>query len=213
MPHRNSLLLTGFEPFGGDPINSSWETARALDGAELPGGVKVRALQLPCRFGSALGALHDAIQNQQPRLVLALGQASNRRAVSLERVAVNLIDARIPDNDAVQPIDVPVVPGGPAAYFATLPLKPMLQALLAAGYPAELSCTAGSYVCNQVFYGLQHRLRRTVVPSGFLHLPSLSGPEPALPLERLVSGTQLALEVALRPPMAAAAGFSAGQIS
>lgn len=213
MATRNTLLLTGFEPFGGDPINSSWETARALEGCELPGGIKVRVLQLPCRFGSALGALHDAIQNQQPRLVLALGQASNRRAFSLERVAINLVDARIPDNDAVQPIDVPVVPGGPAAYFATLPLKPMLQALLAAGYPAELSCTAGSYVCNQVFYGLQHRLHRSTLPSGFLHLPGLSGPEPALTLEQLVAGTRLALEVALRPPAAPAGVFSAGQIS
>jgi len=211
--HPATLLLTGFEPFGGDPINSSWEVAGALHGAVIEGH-PVRAVQLPCRFGSALAALHEALLRQPTALVLALGQASNRHAFSFERVAVNLIDARIPDNDGLQPIDVPVVPQAPAAYFSNLPLKPMLRALRAEALPAELSTSAGSYVCNQVFYGLQHRLRRQPqVLSGFLHLPSLSVPEPVLSLDQLVAGTRLALSSALHPERWNGAVLSGGQLS
>ena len=208
-----TVLLTGFEPFGGDPVNSSWEVAKALHAAEID-GLPVRAVQLPCRFGSALAVLHEALLRQPTALVLALGQACNRRAFSIERVAVNLIDARIPDNDGLQPIDVPVVPQAPAAYFSNLPLKAMLRALRAEHLPVELSSSAGTYVCNQVFYGLQHRLRRQPqVLSGFLHLPSLSVPEPALSLAQLVAGTRLALSCALHPERFEGAVISGGSVS
>lgn len=198
-----SLLLTGFEPFGGERLNPSWEIARALDG-ELLEGVRVRAWQLPCVFGAALRSLDQALAAHTPLLVLALGQASGRCDLSLERVAINVDDARIPDNAGAQPVDEPVLATGPAAYFSTLPIKAMVAGLRAAGIPASVSQTAGTFVCNHVFYGLQHRLAGSAVRSGFMHIPPLPEQaarfpgQPSLPLSTLVEGTRLALSLALR---------------
>jgi pyroglutamyl-peptidase len=167
------LLLTGFEPFGGETVNPSWEVARALDGRRV-GDAVVVAEQLPCVFAQSLPALRAAIRRHRPAWVVCLGLAGSRSAISLERVAVNLSDARIADNAGAQPAGTPVVAGGPAAYFTRLPVKALVQRLQAAGLPAELSMTAGSFVCNQVFYGLLHALRRRPgVPAGFIHLPPL----------------------------------------
>ncbi len=206
-----TLLLTGFEPFGGEPINPSWQVAQALHGQTVA-GARVQALCLPCAFGSALQALGEALQAVQPALVLCLGQAQGRCDFSLERVAINVDDARIADNAGACPIDQPVVPGGPAAYFSSLPIKAMVAALRAAGLPASVSQTAGTYVCNHVFYGLMHELARANTPAlrdpgpacrgGFMHLPLL--PEQAarhpgvasLPLQTLVDGVRLALHTA-----------------
>jgi len=167
------LLLTGFEPFGGEAVNTSQQLALALDG-EVLGGLRVRAAVLPCRFASSLNALDALIRRHRPACVVALGQAASRRALSFERVAVNWVDARIPDNDGAQPVDVPVLPGAPPARFTTLPIKAQMVAALAAGTPVEMSLSAGSFVCNQVFFGLQQRLRRQpAVRSGFIHVPAL----------------------------------------
>ncbi|MBH9553611.1 pyroglutamyl-peptidase I [Inhella gelatinilytica] len=210
MQAQAPLLITGFEPFDGDSINSSWLLAQALADSPLQ-GCAVVARQLPVSFGRSLAALTEAVQQVRPQLVLAMGQAANRDVLSFERVALNLIDARIPDNDGVQPIDSPVVPRSPSAYFSTLPLKTMVRAAQAVGVPAELSLTAGSYVCNQVFYGLQHRLRRNAaVRSGFLHVPALSGPQPPLRLEVMVAGVRAALTAALNTPDGADLALSAG---
>lgn len=202
----NTLLLTGFEPFGGETLNPSWQVARALEGCVLDAGdgrlARVSARELPCVFGDALRTLERALQNLRPTLVLALGQAGGRCDLSLERVAINIDDARIPDNAGAQPVDEPVVPGGPAAYFSTLPIKAMVHALREAGLPASVSQTAGTFVCNHVFYGLQHRLDGQGCGSGFMHIPYL--PEqaaqhpgsPSLPLATLVDGVRLALQVA-----------------
>lgn len=188
-----SVLLTGFEPFGGDALNSSWELARRLDGLD-----GIRAVQLPCRFAHSLQALDAALAHGRPRLVLALGQAASRPLLSFERVALNWVDARIADNDGLQPIDEPVLPGAPAAHFSTLPIKAMAQAVRGSGVPAEISYSAGSFVCNQVFFGLQHRLRRRRgVRSGFLHVPALGG---ALSLDALVHAVRVALQLALVTP-------------
>ncbi len=201
------FLLTGFEPFGGDSVNPAWQVAQALHGERLA-GVPVVALQLPCVFGSALAVLDEALLRVRPRAVLALGQAGGRCDFSLERVAINVDDARIADNAGVQPIDEPVVAGGPAAWFATLPIKAMVAALRGAGLPASVSQSAGTFVCNHVFYGLMHRLQhRTGVRGGFMHLPLL--PEqaarqpgvaslPSLPLATLVAGTRIAIAAALQ---------------
>jgi pyroglutamyl-peptidase len=168
-----TLLLTGFEPFGGEAINSSQQLALALHDKVL-GGLRVQSAVLPCRFASSLSALDALIQQHRPACVVALGQAASRQALSFERVAVNWIDARIPDNDGVQPVDVPVLPGAPAARFTTLPIKAQMAAAREAGTPVEMSLSAGSFVCNQVFFGLQHRLcRRPKVRSGFIHVPAL----------------------------------------
>ncbi len=201
MPSK-CLLLTGFEPFDGASINGSWEVAKALHGRRIAGHT-VRAVLLPCVFGQSLKILDEALRRYQPALVLALGLAAGRAELSLERVAVNLDDARIPDNAGAQPVDRPVVVRGPAAHFSTLPVKAMAAAILAEGVPAGLSHSAGSFVCNHVFYGLQHRLRRSGVRSGFMHLPALPeqaqewGGLPWLTLADQVRGTRAALLAAL----------------
>jgi pyroglutamyl-peptidase I len=153
------ILMTGFEPFGGEAVNPSWEVARALHG-QSRGGAQITAVQLPCVFAQSLLALRQAIRRHRPQLVLCLGLAGNRSAISLERVAVNLCDARIADNAGAMPAGTPVVAGGPAACFTRLPVKALVQRLRHAGLPAELSLSAGSFVCNQVFYGLMQALRR-----------------------------------------------------
>ncbi len=188
------ILITGFEPFGGQSINPSWEVARTLGGLSLP-QAQVRSIQLPCVFAQAAIALTRALDEFQPDIVLALGQAEGRSDISVERVAINVMDARIADNAGAQPIDLPVVAGGPAAYFSTLPIKHLVNRLRAAGLPASVSQTAGTFVCNQVFYALQHALAGRAAPSGFVHLPLL--PEqaahwPGPPMPSLPLGTQVA---------------------
>lgn len=167
------VLVTGFEPFGGEAVNPSWQVAQALQGQVIHGWPVV-AVQLPCVFARAPQVLAQALAAHQPAWVLALGLAGSRSAVSIERVAVNLIDARIADNAGDQPLDQPVLAGGPAAHFSSLPVKALWQALLRAGVPAEVSMTAGAFVCNQVFYLLMQALaQRPGVQGGFIHLPPL----------------------------------------
>lgn len=197
----NTILLTGFEPFAGETINPSWQIASALHGHHV-GPAQVVAVQLPTVFQRALEALDAALKLHQPQLVLALGQAGGRTDLSVERVAINVDDARIPDNARQQPVDHPIVPGGPAAYFSTLPIKTLVATLHRAGIPASVSQTAGTFVCNHVFYGLQHRLAGTGVRSGFVHVPYV--PEQVrgkagvacLPLPTLVEGVRLLLDTA-----------------
>ncbi len=199
------VLVTGFEPFGGEEINSSELVARALHG-QVIGGMTVVAVVLPCVFATAPVALQQALQRWQPRLVLALGQAAGRNEMSLERVAINLIDAPMADNAGQQPTDAPVVVGGPPAHFTTLPVKAMVGAMRIAGLPADLSNTAGTFVCNQVFYCLQQQLAgvQPPVPSGFMHLPLLpqlclaaahsKARQPrGLPLRKMLLGLRIAL--------------------
>jgi len=173
-PKTPTALLTGFEPFGGEDENPSRQIALALDGA-LIGGHRVVSATLPTEFARAPVELDALIARHGPALVLAVGQAGGRAEIALERIAVNLIDARIPDNAGARPSDVAVVAGGPNAYFSTLPLKAMLRALQAANIPAALSHTAGTFVCNQVFYTLARCLARTRrrVRGGFIHVPYL----------------------------------------
>jgi len=200
------ILLTGFEPFGGESVNPSWQVAQALHG-ETIAGARVHSLCLPCAFGDALDALGAVLARPRLGIVLALGQASGRSDFSVERIAINVDDARIPCNAGRRPIDEPVVPGAPAAYFGTLPIKTIVATLREAGLPASVSQSAGTYVCNHVFYGLMHALRRRPgVRAGFMHLPLL--PEqaaaqpavpvpPSLPLTTLVHGVRLALATAV----------------
>ena len=197
-----TVLVTGFEPFDGAEINPSLEIARNLHGSVIAGYTVVGAL-LPCVFGAAIPELQRLLRVHRPTLVICVGQAGGRVAITPERVALNVDDARIPDNAGAQPVDRPVVRGGPAAYFSTLPVKAIVAALRAAGLPSEVSQTAGTFVCNHVFYGLMHALRtRKDVRGGFIHVPFL--PEQAqkgqasLPLEDMVYGVALAVETALR---------------
>ena len=200
-PASPCVLLTGFDAFGGQAVNPSWLAVQALHGRRIAGH-RVVAAQLPTAFGTAPQQLQALMQVHRPALVICVGQAGGRPALSLERVAINLIDARIADNTMAQPVDEPVVAGAPAAYFSTLPLKAMLAALQREGLAAEVSQTAGTFVCNQVFYALMHQLatrrgwRR--VRGGFIHVPWL--PEqgvPSMPLADIVRGLRLAMRVAL----------------
>jgi pyroglutamyl-peptidase len=196
-----TILLTGFEPFDGESVNPSWTIASALDGETLA-GARVVAVRLPTEFRTSLRVLRAALRRHAPTLAVALGQAGGRAALSLERVAINVDDARIPDNAGARPIDVPVVRGGPAAYFSTLPIKAIVAALRERGVPAEVSQSAGTFVCNHVFYGLQHALAGTRARSGFVHVPYL--PEqararpgtPCLALGTMLDGVRTALGVA-----------------
>lgn len=206
------VLVTGFDPFGGDAVNPSWLVAERLHG-QMISGHEVVAAQVPTRFDAALERLAVLLDQHQPVLVICLGLASVRRAISLERVAINVDDARIPDNAGAQPIDTPVVPGGPAAYFSSLPIKAMRAALQEAGLAAEVSQTAGTFVCNHLFYGLMHALATQPAlqgaRGGFVHVPPL--PQQAaggMLLEEMVRGVQIAVRVALetRHDLACAAG-------
>ena len=185
-----TVLLTGFEPFGGDARNASWEAVRLLDGIETA-GARIVTLQLPCVFGRSRDVLDAAIDTHAPYLVIAVGQANNRHEVCVERVAINLDDARIPDNAGVQPLDRAIVAGGPAAYFTALPAKAMVAAIASGGIAAKLSESAGTYVCNHVFYGLMHRIatRAPSLRGGFIHVPSLE----VMAAERVAQALRIAL--------------------
>jgi pyroglutamyl-peptidase len=195
-------LVTGFEPFGGEPVNPALEALRLLP-ARL-GVLEVATRVMPAVFGRSLDALEDALGAIIPDIVLCVGLAGGRAALSLERVAINIDDARIPDNSGQQPIDVPVVAGGPAAYFATLPLRAAVAALRDAGLPATLSNSAGTFVCNHLFYGLMHlaATRRPGLRGGFLHVPYLSSQAahqdgaPSMALADIVRGIEIVLTVA-----------------
>ena len=200
--HAPTILLTGFAPFGGEQSNPSWDAVSRLDGTRI-GGHRVVSRLLPVEFGASTKALRRALRETSPALVLCVGQAGGRAQLSLERVAINLADARIPDNAGASPVDAAVVAGGPAAYFTTLPIKAMLAALRWGGIPAEVSHTAGTYVCNEVFYGLMHALRNRRVRGGFLHIPyspaqaACHPGAPAMATETVVAGLRIALRTAL----------------
>jgi pyroglutamyl-peptidase len=199
-----TVLLTGFEPFENEPVNPSWEAVRALDG-ERVGDAVIVARQLPCVFGAAIDTIGELVDVLRPALVIAVGQAGGRAEMSVERVAINVDDARIADNAGAQPIDEAIVAGAPAAYFATLPIKAMVRDMRAAGVPASVSQTAGTFVCNHVFYGLMHRLAQQDgdVRGGFIHIPYLPEQaarhpgQPSLAQETLVKGLRQAVATAL----------------
>jgi pyroglutamyl-peptidase len=200
------VLLTAFEPFGGDPVNPSLLIARQLDGQAIA-GARVVAVELPCVFGKALVALGEALERTRPVLAVALGLAAGREGLSIERVAINVDDARLPDNAGVLPVDRPITPGGPAAYWSTLPIKVLLADLRSRGLPAGISESAGTFVCNHLFYSLMHALRRRPgVRGGFVHVPlsptqaaRRAGPPPSLATERV----GLALETIIAGSLAA----------
>lgn len=196
-----TVLVTGFEAFGNDTVNPSGLAAQALHG-RIAGRHRLIGARLPTVFHESLQALCALLQRHKPDLVVCTGQAGGRAALSLERIAINVDDARIPDNAGAQPVDVPVVTGGPAAYFSSLPIKAMVAALTARGIRAEVSQTAGTFVCNHVFYGLMHELASRAelrhVRGGLIHVPWLPGQgTPSMPLEDIVRGLHVAIGCAL----------------
>lgn len=204
---RRPVLVTGFEPFGGEDVNPSWEICRALP--KTIGRSPIERLRVPTAFGLAVETVSDAIRRLDPAVVILLGQAGGRSAVCVERVAINVDDARIADNAGAQPIDEAIAPAGPAAYFATVPVKAMVAAMREAGVPAEVSNTAGTFVCNHLLYGVLHFLaigaRRA--RAGFIHVPwldsqALARPgEPSMALATMARGVEAAIAAALKTPI------------
>lgn len=201
-----TVLVTGFEPFGGDAANPSGDAVRLLadswDGpAELVTDV------LPVAFASAAARLRELVTRHSPDVVVMVGLAGGRSAIGVERVAINLADARIPDNDGAQPVDEPVVAGAPAAHFATLPVKAIVAAMRNAGLAAEVSHSAGTFVCNHVFFAALEAVPAGVA-AGFVHVPWAAGQGPAgvpaVALDGIVTAVRIAVEVSL------AGGFSGG---
>jgi pyroglutamyl-peptidase len=195
------ILLTGFTPFGGDKINPSWLAVRQVADARPD---EVRAVEIPTVFATAISDLEAAIKGHRPEVVICVGLANGRPAITPERVAININDAGIEDNAGEQPIDVPIVPGGPAAYFTTLPLKEGVAAMRAAGLPAKVSDTAGTFVCNNIFYGLMH-LIATKYPQlrgGFIHVPHApeqvpDGDGPSLSIDQIAQGVSIMVDACL----------------
>lgn len=207
------ILLIGFDAFGGASLNPSWLAVKQLHGRQIAGR-RIVAAQLPTVFGESLHRLKALLKQHQPALVICVGQAGGRSAISLERVAINVNDAPLADNAGAQPVDTAVVPNSPAAYFTSLPIKAMLAALQREGIGAEVSQTAGTFVCNHVFYGLMHALatQRPLRHSrgGFVHLPWLPGQgTPSMALDEMVRGLRLALRCALLADGDAALGAGA----
>lgn len=165
------VLITGFDPFGGEKINPALEAVMALP--DTIGDIEVIKLEIPTVFGKSLATIREAVVKHQPDIIISVGQAGGRFGISPERVAINVDDARIKDNEGNQPIDIKVVENGEAAYFSNLPIKAMTQAMVHAGIPASVSNSAGTFVCNHVMYGILHMIH-TEYPhmrGGFIHVP------------------------------------------
>ena len=194
-------LVTGFDAFGSDDTNASGEAVRRLP--RHVAAIDIATAILPTSYARSLPELEAAIARLRPRLVLCVGQAGDRATLNLERVAINVQDANLPDNDGAQPVDVPIAAGGPPACFSTLPIKEALAALHAAGLPAEVSNSAGTFVCNHVFYGLMRiaAKKRHRFKAGFLHVPRLPNPTPgegnpsSMALDDIVRGIEVVLRV------------------
>ena len=190
------ILVTAFTPFGGDALNASQEILNALP-ATL-GGVRLEKCLLPVSFRAAPRLALEAAERLRPEAIVCLGQAGGRDAVTPERVAVNLMDAKIPDNDGFQPVDEPVIPNAPAAYFSALPVKTMVEAMQRIGVPARLSNTAGTYVCNALMFAMLHQTKD--IPRGFIHVPYLTEQGrgktvPSLPMETVLRGVTACLQI------------------
>lgn len=196
------MLLTGFEPFGGDASNPSGEAVH-LVAERWDGPEELVTAVLPVAFADATERMRRLIAEHRPDVIVATGLAGNRGAVTPERVAINLADARIPDNAGAQPVDAPVEADGPAAYLATLPVKAIAAAMADAGIPAAVSYSAGTFVCNATMYAAL-AASGAGVRAGFVHVPwaTDAAPEgaPALPLGDIVRALEVAVRVALDTP-------------
>lgn len=193
------ILVTGFDPFGSDKINPAIEAVKKLP--DTIKGAKIIKLEIPTVFNKSAQVVHQAIVKEQPDYVLNVGQAGGRSALTPERVAININDGRIPDNDGYQPLDEPIQPDGDTAYFTQLPIKAMAKAIRAAGLPAIVSNTAGTYVCNHIFYQVQY-MRTKEFPklkAGFIHIPFLPEQvitrpnQPSMALADIVKGLTAAI--------------------
>jgi pyroglutamyl-peptidase len=202
-PGSHVVLVTGFEPFGGESTNPSWDICTRLP-KEIA-GMRVETCKVPCEFRRAIEVIAEAIERHHPDIVVSLGLAGGRSRLGVERVAINVDDARIPDNAGAQPIDEMIAPNGPPAYFATIPVKAIARSIRAAGIPAEVSNSAGTYVCNHVMYGVLHYLAASGnrARAGFIHVPYAESQvldkrdAPAMSLESMAKAIEAAIGAAV----------------
>lgn len=194
------LLLTAFDPFGGSPINPALEAVKLV--ADNVAGVEIVKLEVPTVFGKSIATVAAAIEEVKPDAVLCIGQAGGRYDLTPERVAINLDDARIQDNEGNQPIDTPIFEDGAPAYFSTLPIKAMVARIREAGLPASVSNTAGTFVCNHLMYGVLYTLAKHYpgVRGGFMHVPFVPSqtvnrptPAPSMCVQDIARGIEAAI--------------------
>mgnify|MGYP005769854857 FL=1 len=195
------ILVTGFDPFGGESVNPAYEAVKLLP--DVIGGAEIFKLEIPTVFSLSGPAVEEGIRKYQPDVVICVGQAGGRASISVEKVAINFVDARIPDNNGEQPLDEPLQADGPAAYFATLPVKAMVQHVREAGLPCYLSFTAGTYVCNSIMYNVLYMCEKRYpgIRAGFIHVPYACGQvidkantTPSMPLETIAKSLEYAIE-------------------
>lgn len=194
------ILVTGFEPFGGENINPALEAINRLEDQIL--GANIIKLELPTVFNKSIERLEKALEEERPDVVLSIGQAGGRNRITIERVAININDARIPDNEGNQPIDEPIFADGDTAYFSNLPIKRMVKAMKENHIPAEISNTAGTYVCNHVMYGILYNIEKKYphMKGGFIHIPYLPSQAiakpaaPSMALEDIVKGLTVGIQ-------------------
>lgn len=196
------ILLTAFDPFGGESINPAQEALKQLQ-APFPDTQLIK-LVVPTVFGLSIQTVYEAMKEHQPDVVLCIGQAGGRTSITVEQIAINLIDASIADNQGNQPTDIPVFADGADGYFSTLPVKSMVTAIRQAGIPAAVSYSAGTFVCNQLMYGVLYYIHHSFpqTQGGFVHVPyipqqvtSMNRPAPCMALEDIVKGLEAAIRV------------------
>ncbi|CAM4077660.1 pyroglutamyl-peptidase I [Paenibacillus alkaliterrae] len=201
---RKQVLVTGFDPFGGEPVNPALEAVKMLQ-AKTFDQATVVTREIPTVFHKSIEVLSQAIEEVMPDIVICVGQAGGRSDVTIERIAINVDDAPISDNEGNLPMDEPIIPDGPAAYWSSLPIKATVQRMREAGIPVSVSQTAGTFVCNHLFYGLAH-LIATKFPElrgGFIHIPYLPEQavrhpgQPSMSVESVVRALEIAIQTAV----------------
>ncbi len=194
------ILVTGFDPFGGEPVNPAIESVKLLP--DTIAGAEIIKLEIPTVIGKSLQKIDAKIQECDPDVIVSVGQAGGRPDITVERIGINCDDARIPDNEGNQPIDEPVFADGPAAYFSALPIKAMVDEMNKAGIPASVSNTAGTFICNHVLYGVRYMCEHKYPGkrSGFIHIPFMTSQAvgkrnmPCMSLDDIVKGLTVAIE-------------------
>ena len=197
------VLITGFDPFGGEKINPAWEAVKGIK--NIIEGAKIIKLEIPTVFNKSIEKVKEAMELEKPDIVLCIGQAGGRYDITIERVAINVDDARIEDNEKNQPIDIPVFEDGENAYFSNLPIKAMVEEIKGQGIPASISNSAGTFVCNHIMYGVLYHINKTYknMRGGFIHVPFINEQvldkknQPYMPVEHISKAIEAAIKAAV----------------
>lgn len=197
------VLITGFDPFGGEKINPAWEAVKGIK--DTIEGAKIIKLEIPTVFNKSIEKVKEAMELEKPDIVLCIGQAGGRYDMTVERVAINVDDARIEDNEGNQPIDIPVFEDGENAYFSNLPIKAMVEEIKGQGIPASISNSAGTFVCNHIMYGVLYHINKTYknMRGGFIHVPFINEQvldkknQPYMPVEHITKALEAAIKAAV----------------